>query len=94
MATTGSPIRMLGRIGDRRGRQVGIDVDAQQGEVVAGIGGNDGRWNRFGVAGEANPDILGTGDDVGVGKDLAVGGDDHSGAHCLAQSRCQHRWWR
>ena len=35
--------------------------------------------NGLGVTGEANPHVLGAGDDVGVGEDLALRRDDHPG---------------
>ena len=84
MATTGSPMRMLAGSANVAAGSVGVDVDAEQRQIVVGVGGDHGRRGRFGVAGEADADLLGPGDDVGVGEDLTVGGDDHAGAHRLA----------
>ena len=69
----------FGGRGERDRREV-VGVDAQQGEVVAGVGCHELGLRRFGLAGEADADLGRPLDDVGVGQDLAVGGDDDAGA--------------
>ena len=66
------------------GRLVPVAGHAQQGEVVAGVHGEQVRFARFGLTGEAHTDRRRAVDHVGVGEDLAVGGDDHPGAECVA----------
>ena len=77
---TSSPMRDLRRRCERHRLEV-VAVDAQQGEVVAGVGGDDRRPSIGSVSPARRTWIdVGAVDDVGVREDLAVGGDDHAGA--------------
>ena len=82
MARTSSPRRTAEGRGERHGHEV-IVVDAQQGEVVAGVGLEDVRVRRprfLRRAGCAARSVA-PADDVGVGEDLAVGGQHAT--HCF-----------
>ena len=58
----------------------------QQGEVVAGVGGDELGDDRLGLARQPDTDLGRPVDDVGVGQDLAVGGDDDAGADGTARA--------
>ena len=86
MATTSSP-RLTSAVGANvTGHEV-VAIDAQQGEVVAGVGRHQLGLGRLGLAGQPDADVRRPGDDVGVGEDLAVGGHDDAGARRPARRR-------
>ena len=70
----------LGRRGERHRNEV-VAVDAQQGQVVAGIGGDELGLGRLGLTRQAHPDGGRALDDVGVGQDLAVLADRDARSH-------------
>src|SRR5581483_11857350 len=61
-------------------QRAGGVVDLDEGDVVVGIGADDGGRQRLGARRGRDRHLAGAAHDVGVGQDVAVRGDDDAGA--------------